>query len=127
MDSVKLERGWLERQCQKAAEDVRQWPEWMKDAAMREREKENRRHARIAENHERWCGMVDGWVRVEERLPEPGEPVIVWTPPYRHTDVAKWDNRRNRWFDLDDCTYEREHFRVWRELPPPPSEEPSNG
>lgn len=81
--------------------------------------------ARIAE-----LEAVQRWIPVEERLPEPGVPVLMWLHPRHIPGQAKegtympvlnpdrpW---RSTW---DMSTYETGEITLWRPMPFAPSEE----
>jgi len=75
---------------------------------------------------------MNGWTRVEDRLPERWTPVLVWgsysyTAPF-HARVGTIQSPRPddgaTWTDLDGTAFDR--VTHWRDLPPAPAPVPES-
>ena len=70
---------------------------------------------------------IDGWISVEDSLPEPEKDVLVW---YRYTwgagfmayrfGVSKWYSNIKRWYE--GCLPKDIEVLYWQPLPEPPKE-----
>ena len=72
----------------------------------------------LEELYSAWNTRVDGWISVEDRLPEEGEMVLMF---------SKFKNYHMGWYDKKQCKFYSEGYSVkqgmvthWRPLPEPP-------
>ena len=70
-----------------------------------------------------WYPQAMEWIPVEEKLPDPGERVLVYNHITNRIDIATYDHDRNLWIGESNPTIRciaPNDISHWAELPHPP-------